>query len=125
MRTWMTALVLAILLTGCCLGGRCQSGLYGDDELKQYVQRIDSIRMSSGDAKEVNRVAHTDSPWPPYVANPRIAVDGKRMTNAVGNYRSGPVPAASHIATDAPPEWPSNPPAAPSPAPAGASQDEN
>ena len=118
MRPWTIAAMLAtILLTGCCLRGRCLSGLNGDDEFQHYVQRIDAMTMSSGDAKEVNRVTQTDSPWPPYVENPRIAVDGKRMTNAMRNYRSGPVPFEAQTQTDAAPEWPANPPPPPSPAP--------
>lgn len=125
MRTWMTAVVLASgLLAGCCQKSPCLSGLYGDDEFQQYVQRIDSVRMSSGDAKEVNRVTQTDSPWPPNVANPRIAVDGQRMTNAVDKYRAGPAPAPAELVTDAAPEWPSNPPAAPGPASASAGRGE-
>jgi hypothetical protein len=118
MKPWISAVVLASLfLGGCCLRHRCLTGLYGDDEFAQYVQRIDSMRMSSGDAKEVNGVTQTDSPWPPYVGNPRIAVDGKRMTNAVRNYRAGPIPAESLTGPDAGPEWPANPPPPPAPAP--------
>lgn len=126
MKTWMTAIGLtSVLLAGCCLKSPCQSGLYGDDEFQQYVQRIDQIRTSSGDAKEVNRVTQTDSPWPPNVSNPRVAVDGQRMTNAVDKYRSGPLPGPAQMMTDDAPEWPSNPPAAPGPASPNASQGEN
>ena len=126
MRNWTTAAVLASsLLTGCCLKTPCLSGLYGDDEFKQYVQRIDQMRMSSGDAKEVNRVTQTDTPWPPNVANPRIPVDGQRMTNAVDKYRAGPAAGSAPMQNDSAPEWPSNPPAAPSPGPASASRSEN
>jgi hypothetical protein len=120
MRTLTTVVVLtSVLLAGCCLRHRCVSGLYGDDEFQQYVQRIDQMRMSSGDPKEVNRVTQTDSPWPPYVQNPRIPVDGQRMTNAVENYRAGPASGQGETDadTDATPEWPSSPPPAPSPAP--------
>jgi hypothetical protein len=73
--------------------------------------------MSSGDAKEVNRVTQTDKPWPPYVGNPRITVDGQRMTNAIRNYRSGPpVATEAQVPNGGAPEWPSAPPTPPSPA---------
>jgi hypothetical protein len=39
------------------------------------------------------------------------------MTNAVRNYRSGPVPGGALTQTNSAPEWPANPPAPPSPAP--------
>lgn len=109
-------MLATILLTGCCLSGRCLTGLQGDDEFQAYVQRIDAIRTSSGDAKEVNRVTQTDQPWPPYVGNPRISVDGRRMTNAIRNYSSGPVAVDVQQPTGDAPEWPTQPPPPPSPA---------
>jgi len=74
-----SVLLIALPLTGCY-------GLYGNDEFDRYFQRADTVTMSAGDAKDVNAVAQTIHPWPPYVNNPRLAYDARRGVGAVTRY---------------------------------------
>src|SRR3954451_17950966 len=76
-------LVLAIIPT-LSLGG-CY-GLYGHDEIDRYFQRSDTITMSAGDAKQVNAVTHTITPWAPYVGDRKLAYDARRVGSAVTRY---------------------------------------
>ena len=63
------------------------SGLWGDDEFQHYVQRNDRMTMSSGDAKEVNAMAHIPTPWPRGVNDRRIVSDSAHMQRALDRYR--------------------------------------
>ena len=85
----------AVMLPALLLGGCYQSGLWGNDEFERYVQRVDAVTISAGDAKEVNRVMQTPHPWPRYVFDPRIPVSGNRMSNAVRTHNAGPAPLTS------------------------------
>ena len=73
-----------VLISPFLLGG-CY-GLYGHDEVDRYFQRSDTITMSAGDAKQVNAVTHTITPWPRYVGDRRIATDARRAGAAVTRY---------------------------------------
>ncbi len=72
--------IAAVFSLGGCYG------LYGNDEMDRYVQRSDTITMSAGDAKQVNAVTHTITPWPYYVGDRRIAYDSRRAISAVQRY---------------------------------------
>jgi hypothetical protein len=54
-----------------------------------YFQRSDSITLWEGDAKAVNSATHVIDPWPRYVGNRRIPVNGDRLSRAVERYRQG------------------------------------
>jgi hypothetical protein len=56
---------------------------------EQYLQRIEGITASVGNAKDINAVTHMIDPWPRYVRNRRIPANGERMTGAVDRYRQG------------------------------------
>ena len=71
------------------LGGCYGSGLYGNDEFERYVQRADVVTLSAGDAKEVNARTHMLTPWPPYVADRRIPMNGVRAAKAIECYQAG------------------------------------
>ena len=79
MRIRLLVLIPALSLGGCY-------GLAGHDEIDRYFQRSGKITMSAGDAKEVNAVAHTITPWPPYVGDRRLAYDARRVGSAVTRY---------------------------------------
>ena len=79
-----TVLILALNLAACG-----QSGLFGDDEFDRYTQRLDKITDSAGDAKEWNRVVHTDQPTPRAAYDHRIPVDANITANAIRCYRKG------------------------------------
>lgn len=72
--------LFAPLLLGGCYG------LAGHDEMDRYFQRSETITMSAGDAKQVNAVTHTITPWPRYVGDRRIAYDARRVGAAVTRY---------------------------------------
>jgi hypothetical protein len=73
-----------VLLSPFLLGG-CY-GVAGHDEMDRYFQRSDTITMSAGDAKQVNAVTHTITPWPRYVGDRRLAYDARRVGSAVTRY---------------------------------------
>jgi hypothetical protein len=85
MRIRLLVLIPALSLGGCY-------GLAGHDEIDRYFQRSGKITMSAGDAKEVNAVAHTITPWPPYVGDRRLAYDARRVGSAVTRYGSNRQP---------------------------------
>jgi hypothetical protein len=78
--------VLICGLAASSLGG-CY-GLYGHDEMELYARRADVVTMSAGDAKEVNARTHMLTPWPGYVGDRRIPMDGTRAVRAVECYRT-------------------------------------
>ena len=71
--------LIALPLAGCY-------GLHGHDEMDRYFQRSDTITMSAGNAKQVNAVAHTITPWPSYVNDRRLAYESRRVGAAVTRY---------------------------------------
>ena len=72
------ALVL-LLLAGA--GGASAS----DDE---YLARRDSITPGVGNAPAHNRAVHTINPWPRYVGNDRINIDGRRIQLGMRRYQA-------------------------------------
>lgn len=58
-----------------------------DDFAAPYLQRIDRISPSGGDAKDVNSAIHVIDPWPRRSANRHIPANGERMAGAVERYR--------------------------------------
>jgi hypothetical protein len=84
--TKLTGLTVLITLTGC------GAGLAGDypflDELTQYVQRIDTLSVVSGDARDVNAAAQIINPWPLYARDRRIPANGQRMVGAINRYQN-------------------------------------
>jgi hypothetical protein len=85
MRMKFLALLAPLMLGGCY-------GLAGNDEMDRYFQRSDTITMSAGDAKQVNAVTHTITPWPRYVGDRRLAYDARRVGGAVTRYGNNKQP---------------------------------
>ena len=56
-----------------------------------YLDRVDTIAFSDGNAVQANIVQHTIDPWPAASARTQIAYDGQRAVNAVDRYRRGKV----------------------------------
>jgi hypothetical protein len=71
---------------GCWWWWEC-NGLWGNDEFQRYAQRSDRMTMTSGDAKEVNAMAHIPTPWPRGVNDRRIVADSAHMQHALEWYR--------------------------------------
>ena len=81
LRSVLICSLAALPLVGCY-------GLYGHDEMELYARRADVVTMSAGDAKEVNARTHMLTPWPGYVGDRRIPMDGDRAVRAVECYRT-------------------------------------
>ena len=86
MRT--THIVAFVVLVGGSFAG---SGAlaWDQDPFAMYFQRSDKITLGEGDAKAVNSATHVIDPWPRYVGNRRIPVNGDRLSRAVERYRQG------------------------------------
>jgi hypothetical protein len=60
-----------------------------------YLQRIEGVTKSAGNAKDVNAVTHMIDPWPRNIKDRRIRGNGERMVGAVARYRlNRPAPPA-------------------------------
>jgi hypothetical protein len=57
------------------------------DPAQEYLQRVDAVTLSAGNAKDVNTRIHEIDPWPRYVGNTYIPGNGERMAGAVERYR--------------------------------------
>lgn len=58
------------------------------DEWARYFQRIDTITVDAGDARNVNAVTHIITPWPYYARNRWIPANGQRMVGAIDRYQN-------------------------------------
>jgi hypothetical protein len=72
--------IAAAVAAGVMLAGCSDPGL--------YLDRRDSIALSTGDAGEANKVAQVVDPWPPYSGNTNLSFNGQRMQSAVERYRT-------------------------------------
>jgi hypothetical protein len=78
-------LTLLILFS---VGGCTQTTRFAAvDPAQEYLQRVDTVTSSAGNAKEVNTRIHEIDPWPRYVGDTRIPGNGERMAGAVERYR--------------------------------------
>jgi hypothetical protein len=74
MRSLALAVVLATL-AGC----------------SEYLDRRETIALSSGNAVATDRVTHMVDPWPRDSANRDIAFNGAKMESAIERYRTNKV----------------------------------
>jgi len=61
---------------------------WDQDPAAQYFERKDTIVSGAGDARDVNATTHIIDPWPRYVGNRRIPMNGERAAGAVERYRT-------------------------------------
>jgi hypothetical protein len=61
---------------------------WDQDPAAQYFERKDTIVSGAGDAKNVNTATHIIDPWPRYIGNRRIPMNGERAAGAVERYRT-------------------------------------
>jgi hypothetical protein len=81
-------IVAVVVLVGGSLAGSA-AWAWDQNPFAMYFQRSDSITLWEGDAKSVNAATHVIDPWPRYVGNRRIPVNGDRLSRAVERYRQG------------------------------------
>jgi hypothetical protein len=72
-------LILAVFL----LGG-CQTS--GNDEMVRYLQRKDTVTVSSGEAVRVNANSQTLNAWPRGVGDRYIETQAARTDRAIADY---------------------------------------
>ena len=60
-----------------------------------YLNHHDTVALRAGDAQSWNKVAQTTDPWPPYVKNTDINVDGQRAAIGIRRYSTGTTPLAT------------------------------
>jgi hypothetical protein len=80
-------IAFVVLLGGSFAGSGALA--WDQNPFAMYFQRSDSITLWEGDAKAVNSATHVIDPWPRYVGNRRIPVNGDRLSRAVERYRQG------------------------------------
>jgi len=71
-------MALALLLA-------CAGRGWADEE---YLARRDSITVGLGNSVAHNRAVHTIDPWPRYVGNDKINIDGRRIQLGMRRYQA-------------------------------------
>jgi hypothetical protein len=61
---------------------------WDQDPAAQYFERKDTIVSGAGDARDVNAATHIIDPWPSYVGNRQIPMNGERAAGAIQRYRT-------------------------------------
>jgi hypothetical protein len=61
---------------------------WDQDPAAQYFERKDTIVSGAGDAADVNAATHIIDPWPRYVGNRQIPMNGQRAAGAMERYRT-------------------------------------
>src|SRR5215471_6782961 len=64
------------------------AGAGGASADEEYLARRDSITPGVGNAMAHNRAVHTIDPWPRYVGNDRINIDGRRIQLGMRRYQA-------------------------------------
>lgn len=77
------------VLIGVAVLGLAGCNTYGNDQGARYLQRVDTVTMSAGDAKEVNARSQMLAAWPPGVGDRRIPMQGTRAARAMDCYKQG------------------------------------
>src|SRR5215813_7524310 len=83
----MTTTNNAALVTKIGLALLLLAGAGGASADEEYLARRDSITPGVGNAVAHNRAVHTIDPWPRYVGNDRINIDGRRIQLGMRRYQ--------------------------------------
>src|SRR5262245_62412722 len=87
----MTTTNNAPLVTRIALALLLLAGAGGASADEEYLARRDSITPAVGNAVAHNRAVHTINPWPRYVGNDRINIDGRRIQLGMRRYQANKV----------------------------------
>jgi hypothetical protein len=77
----------APIITRMALASLLLAGAGGASADEEYLARRDSITPGAGNAAAHNRAVHTINPWPRYVGNDRINIDGRRIQLGMRRYQ--------------------------------------
>lgn len=90
----MRRLAIVLALAGVAAASVRASAQAVDDPFSDYLQRSDTILFGAGNAAQADAEIQTITPWPPYVGNTRIHIDGRRSVDAVEQMHRVPNPFA-------------------------------
>ena len=79
----MRPLPVVIALAGVVLLPQLAAAQAVDDPFSDYLQRSQGIALGAGDANAANEAIQTITPWPPYVADRRIPLEGRQATDSI------------------------------------------
>jgi hypothetical protein len=98
----MRLLSIALGLVGIALlpqPANAQANFYGcttfrcnDDPFTDYLQRGQSIAIGAGNDQEANQAIQTITPWPGYVGDRRIPMQGRQGVDAIQHMYRVPDP---------------------------------
>lgn len=80
----MKRLAAVVLAAALGMGGVTAAYAFDDD----YLDRRDTVSRGAGDANATNLATQTIDPWPAYVRNTKITVDGKRAHIGMSRYQA-------------------------------------
>jgi hypothetical protein len=81
-------MTLVHAMMGVAVVGLAGCQTYGNDQGARYLQRIDTVTMSAGDAKAVNANSQALAQWPAGVGDKRIPMQGSRAARAMDCYKT-------------------------------------
>lgn len=88
----MRSLIVLMALVAAASAPRGAQAQAFDDPFSDYLQRSDTILLGAGNAKDANAAIHTITPWPPYVGNTHIPIDGRRAVEGIERMHRVPNP---------------------------------
>jgi hypothetical protein len=70
----------------------CTTFSCNDDPFTDYLQRGQTIAIGAGNDQEANEAIQTITPWPPYVGDRRIPLQGRQGVDAIQRMYKTPDP---------------------------------
>jgi hypothetical protein len=88
----MRLLSIALGLIGITLLPHLANAQAVDDPFSDYLQRSQSIAIGAGNANATNEAVQMITPWPRYVGDTRIPVEGRQGVDAIERMYRTPDP---------------------------------
>jgi hypothetical protein len=88
----MRPLPLVLGLIGVMIAPHAGNAQFVDDPFSDYLQRSVTISLGAGNAKDTNAAIHMINPWPPYVGDRRIHIQGRQAVDSVERMYKFPKP---------------------------------
>lgn len=100
--TAMRLISIAVGLLGIALLPHLANAQPVDDPFSDYLQRSQKIAIGAGNDNEANEAIQTITPWPAYVGDRRIPVEGRQSVDAIEQMYRVPDPFAQQGSGAAP-----------------------
>jgi hypothetical protein len=88
----MRLVPIALGLLGIVISPYAGNAQAVDDPFSDYLQRSVGITVGGGNAQDANAAIQTINPWPPYVGDRRIRIQGRQGVDAVERMHRLPEP---------------------------------